>query len=180
MLVCRVPLKKEGEDQTLGSQMLPSSFNKLTTLFEDKKVNESVDFGITCSICAIPIPDYAPKFSEGLLYNPACSDCADSDIEIESVDDIVAIRPLNTDLECDLATSLISSKDLLNNTMPIKVTSEVSPTSCTRIDKIYQCPICRKSFGIPLEFNLLELHMKDKHEAELDLKSLEADSVCIK
>ena len=90
------------------------------------------------------------------------------------------LSSLNTDLECDLATSLTSSKDLLNNTMPIKVTSEVSPTSCTRIDKIYQCPICRKSFGIPLEFNLLELHMKDKHEAELDLKSLEADSVCRK
>ena len=31
----------------------------------------------TCSICVKTIPNYAPKFSQGLLINPACSDCDD-------------------------------------------------------------------------------------------------------
>ena len=33
----------------------------------------------TCSICARPIENYVPKYSSGLLWNPACSDCDVSD-----------------------------------------------------------------------------------------------------
>ena len=33
----------------------------------------------TCSICTRPIPNYIPKYSCGLLWNPACSDCDDND-----------------------------------------------------------------------------------------------------
>ena len=29
----------------------------------------------TCSICTRPIRNYVPKYSSGLLWNPACSDC---------------------------------------------------------------------------------------------------------
>ena len=29
----------------------------------------------TCSICARPIENYVPKYSSGLVWNPACSDC---------------------------------------------------------------------------------------------------------
>ena len=32
----------------------------------------------TCSICARPIPNYTPRYSSGLLWNPACSDCDDA------------------------------------------------------------------------------------------------------
>ena len=31
----------------------------------------------SCSICVKTIPNYTPKFSQGLLINPACSDCDD-------------------------------------------------------------------------------------------------------
>ena len=31
----------------------------------------------TCSICAEPIPDYIPKYTQGLLINPACKNCDD-------------------------------------------------------------------------------------------------------
>ena len=36
----------------------------------------------TCSICARPIENYVPKYSSGLLWNPACSDCGPDDNEV--------------------------------------------------------------------------------------------------
>jgi hypothetical protein len=40
----------------------------------------------TCNICAEIIPNYTPKFFQGLLINPACSNCDDS-LDEEGLDD---------------------------------------------------------------------------------------------
>ena len=37
----------------------------------------------TCSICARPIKNYAPKYFQDLLINPACSECDDSTEETD-------------------------------------------------------------------------------------------------
>ena len=43
----------------------------------EKKVDEPKEEE-TCSICVEIIPNYTPKFFQGLLINPACSNCDDS------------------------------------------------------------------------------------------------------
>ena len=35
----------------------------------------------TCSICVRPIPNYVLRYSSGLLSNPACSDCEDTEYD---------------------------------------------------------------------------------------------------
>ena len=35
----------------------------------------------TCSICVRPIPNYVLRYSSGLLCNPACSDCEDTEYD---------------------------------------------------------------------------------------------------
>ena len=55
----------------------------------------------TCSICTQDIQNYIPKYSSGLLWNPACSDCDETSNETdeneeltdgdESKDDIISI-----------------------------------------------------------------------------------------
>ena len=39
---------------------------------------DEISLDETCSICARPIPNYIPRYSSGLLWNPACSDCIDA------------------------------------------------------------------------------------------------------
>ena len=39
---------------------------------------EEIDDIETCSICVRPIPNYIPRYSSGLLWNPACSECDDN------------------------------------------------------------------------------------------------------
>ena len=40
----------------------------------------------TCSICTRTIENYVPKYSSGLLWNPACSECDVSDQTDENED----------------------------------------------------------------------------------------------
>jgi hypothetical protein len=44
---------------------------------QTEKLPEEVASDATCSICVRPIPNYVPRYSNGLLWNPACSDCDD-------------------------------------------------------------------------------------------------------
>ena len=52
-----------------------SSSNSTEPKNESEKLSEEVDE--TCSICVRPIPNYIPRYSNGLQWNPACSDCDD-------------------------------------------------------------------------------------------------------
>ena len=45
--------------------------------FIDNSVSCGKDYEETCSICAEPIPEYIPKYIQGLLVNPACENCDD-------------------------------------------------------------------------------------------------------
>ena len=48
--------------------------------------SELIDDEVTCSICAEPIPDYIPKYFQGLLFDPTCAEC-DDPIEDETESD---------------------------------------------------------------------------------------------
>jgi hypothetical protein len=43
---------------------------------------EEIDDIETCSICVRPIPNYKPRYSSGLLWNPACSECDDDSDDV--------------------------------------------------------------------------------------------------
>ena len=43
---------------------------------------EEIDDIETCSICVRPIPNYIPRYSSGLLWNPACSECDDDSDDV--------------------------------------------------------------------------------------------------
>ena len=65
---------------TNSAKVLKSSFSHVI----EKKPEEPADEE-TCSICIEIIPNYTPKFFQGLLINPACSNCDDS--KEDSIDD---------------------------------------------------------------------------------------------
>ena len=55
-----------------------SAFPTVKPMNDSQEYEDEVALDETCSICARPIPDYNPRYSDGLLWNPACSDCEDS------------------------------------------------------------------------------------------------------
>ena len=42
-----------------------------------------------CTLCGIVIPDYRPKYFQGIPINPACNNCADSDYEDDSNSSVI-------------------------------------------------------------------------------------------
>ena len=70
----------------MSSQAVPIDHSTLDRqLNSSKPVHDSEEasedeaaFLETCSICVRPIPNYIPRYSSGLLWNPACSDCDDT------------------------------------------------------------------------------------------------------
>ena len=68
----------------------PSSINSAKALkssisHEIEKEPDEPSDEESCSMCTQIIPNYTPKFSQGLLINPACSNC--DDYQDESNDD---------------------------------------------------------------------------------------------
>jgi hypothetical protein len=86
----RINLERKLSKAESTNSLPPSSSNTANVLKSslsnviDKKPEEPADEE-TCSICAEIIPNYTPKFFQGLLINPACFNCDDS--QEESNDD---------------------------------------------------------------------------------------------
>ena len=70
--------------KTLATQEEESSIPALNHVDDSKIVEDAHDE--TCSICMRLIPNYIPRYSSGLLWNPACSDC-DDDNDDDNFDD---------------------------------------------------------------------------------------------
>jgi hypothetical protein len=51
---------------------------------EFEEPEENINLDETCSICLMPVPDYKPRYSNGLFWNYACSDCKNSSEDYEN------------------------------------------------------------------------------------------------
>ena len=66
------------------------SINPLTASNPD---NSSSSSSILCSICAIPIVNYVPKYFLGEKFNPACDKC---DVDADELNEDIDARPETT------------------------------------------------------------------------------------
>ena len=130
-----------------------------TSRREELAASESSEYDPTevyCTICAVKIPDYKPKYFEDIPINPACDKCFDSDYD--------------DNLNCDDEVSdTVDSTDILDS----KTEAPKNVTEVGEVDACIHSPPCisRQPFPPPLpsithlknETTEYHLHMMSRH-----------------
>ena len=108
-----------------GSQA--ASTNSKNSMF---KIKDPKDEETLCSICANPIPNYTPKFFEGIPINPACTKCGD-ETESKTADQ-------NTETENRIHTCCLPS--ILSSSLVPYITSSMVSHWIPITSKCFQSP----------------------------------------
>ena len=121
-----------GKDETLpvlnGSSAvsITPSINPLTASNPD---NSSSSSSILCSICAIPIVNYVPKYFLGEKFNPACDKCdVDADEfneDIDASDEVKSTPETNENIGIETSKEDITKIESESKSDGMKVPNEV-------------------------------------------------------